>query len=62
MNRLREIRQKQRKSQLQLYLESGIQPSRVSYIENGHWIPSDEDKKALAIALKVDVEEVFPAG
>ena len=53
MNRLREARSKRRKSQLKLYLETGITPCVISWIENGRWNPTEIQKKKLAKALGV---------
>ena len=60
MNRLREARSKRRKSQLKLYLEIGITPCIISWIENGRWNPSEEEKVKLANALHVEVDWLFP--
>jgi len=60
MNRLKEARFKKRKSQIQLFKETGIWPSKISYIENGYWNPSEEEKEKLAKALGVKKEWLFP--
>ena len=59
MNRLREARFKKRKSQLQLFKQTGIWPSKISYIENGYWNPSAKEKKKLARALGVTKDWLF---
>lgn len=59
MNRLREARFKKRKSQLQLFKQTGIWPSKISYIENGYWNPSEKEKKKLARALGVTKNWLF---
>jgi len=53
MNRLKEERFKKSKTQIQLFKETGIWPSKISYIENGYWNPSEKEKKKLARALGV---------
>jgi len=60
MNRLREARSKRRKSQLKLYLETGVVPCIISWIENGRWNPSKEQKLKLANALGFEVSWMFP--
>jgi transcriptional regulator with XRE-family HTH domain len=59
MNRLKEARFKRNKSQLELYQEIGIWPSKISYIENGYWNPSEEEKEKLAKALGVKKDWLF---
>ncbi len=59
MNRLREARSKRRKSQLKLYLETGITPCVISWIENGRWNPTEIQKKKLAKALGVQKNWLF---
>lgn len=59
MNRLREARSKRRKSQLKLYLETGITPCVISWIENGRWNPTETQKIKLANALHVEVDWLF---
>jgi transcriptional regulator with XRE-family HTH domain len=59
MNRLREARSKRRKSQLKLYLETGITPCVISWIENGRWNPTEIQKKKLAKALGVKKNWLF---
>lgn len=60
MNRLREARSKRRKSQLKLYLETGVVPCIISWIENGRWNPTEIQKIKLANALSVEVDWLFP--
>ena len=62
MQRLRMTRLKQKKSQFQLSLESGVWPSKISNIENGRWNPSKEEMEKLAKALGVKVTWLFPKG
>ena len=59
-NRLREFRITPRISQWQLALTSGVMQSRISLIENLLVKPTEKEKKRLAEALKIVVEEVFP--
>jgi transcriptional regulator with XRE-family HTH domain len=60
MNRLREARLRNDKSQLQLMRETGIYFSTISRIERGWLRPSDEQKERLAKALKVSKGWLFP--
>lgn len=60
MNRLKEARMKKGISQLELYKESGVIPPRISNIECGHWIPSEEEKVKLANTLGVERDWLFP--
>lgn len=55
---LREVRFDKKKTQLQVMLASGVAMSRISQIENGKFIPSDDEKKALAKALEIPVDQV----
>jgi len=60
MNRVKEARFKKGKTQIQLFKETGMWPSRISYIENGYMKPSKKEKKKLANALSVEVDWLFP--
>lgn len=60
MNRLKEARFKKKQTQLRLYLETGITPCVISWIENGRWNPSDEEEAKLAKALSVEKDWLFP--
>jgi len=60
MNRLKEARFKKSKSQIQLFKETGIWTSKISYFENGYWIPTEEEKIRLANALDVKKDWLFP--
>jgi transcriptional regulator with XRE-family HTH domain len=62
MNRLKVIRAERRLTQFKLALLSGITQSRLSYFENSLLMPTDDEKKKLAGALGMGVEEVFPEG
>ena len=60
MNRVKEARFKKGKTQIQLFKETGMWPSRISYIENGYMKPSKKEKKKLTNALHVKVDWLFP--
>ena len=60
MNRLKEARFKKKQTQLRLYLETGITPCVISWIENGRWNPSEEEKEKLTKALGVTKDWLFP--
>ena len=60
MNRLKEARFKTGKTQIQLFRDTGIWPSRISYIENGYMNPTEEEKSKLANALGIEVAKVVP--
>lgn len=59
MNNLRRARLMADKSQLQLMKETGIYFTTLSRIERGWLKPSDEQKKKLAKALKVEPDWLF---
>ncbi len=61
MNRLHEIRFFKRVSQHKLAFMTGVHQSRISLIENGLIIPREDEKKKLSKALRVSIEEIFPA-
>ena len=42
----------------QLSQAAGLEPSRITAIYLGRWTPSPEERKAIAVALKVDVSEI----
>ena len=60
MNRLRVVRAEKRISQFRLRLETGINAAKISFIENDLVEATADEKRALAKALKVSVEEIFP--
>lgn len=41
--------------------KAGVQESRLSRIIHGYVSPSDDEKRAIARALRLPVEELFPA-
>ncbi len=61
MNRLKVIRAEKRMTQFILGVDTGFIPSGVSMIENGLVEPREDEKKRLAQALGVRIEEIFPA-
>ena len=60
MNRLKFARFITNKSQIQLFKETGIWPSRISYIENDHLVATKTEKQKLAIALDWEIKLLFP--
>lgn len=60
MNRLREVRAVRRVTQFELRIATGIQPSKISLIENGLVEPKPDEARKLARALNVAPEEIFP--
>jgi transcriptional regulator with XRE-family HTH domain len=59
VNRLREIRVIKRISQFQLRLKTSIHQSKISLIENGLVKPREDERKRLAKALNVKLEEIW---
>lgn len=59
MNRLRIIRAERRISQFRLYLKTGINASKISFIENDLIQPTEEEKRKIAKALEASIIEVF---
>ncbi len=55
---LKQLRFEANKTQLDLYLVSGVSSSRISLIENDRMVPTEEEKDKLAGALGVKVAEV----
>ena len=51
MNNIKKARFEKSITQIVLYKRTGIWPSRLSLIENGHIEASDEEKEKLARAL-----------
>ena len=60
MNRVREVRRRIDKTQLELMKNSGIHFSTISQIERGWLVPSDKQKQKLARALNEPVDWLFP--
>jgi DNA-binding XRE family transcriptional regulator len=48
----------QGKTQWDLRKETGIPQSKISLFENGYLNPSEKEKKAIAEALGMEVEEI----
>jgi transcriptional regulator with XRE-family HTH domain len=59
-NNLKMERFKRGKTQIVLFKETGIWPSKISYIENGYVKASKEEIEKLANALAVSKELLFP--
>ena len=59
MNRLRVLRAERRMSQFSLRLKTGINQSKISFIENDLIEATKDEKEKLAEALEVGVEKIF---
>jgi transcriptional regulator with XRE-family HTH domain len=59
LNRLRDVRLLKRITQIQLKLLTGINQTKISWIENGLVKAREDEKKKLAQALTVKVEEIW---
>ena len=61
-NRLRVVRAEKRVTQEQIEqrTKKRITQTRISQIENGQADPSEDEKRIIARALKVEVQDVFP--
>jgi transcriptional regulator with XRE-family HTH domain len=59
MNKLREVRVVKRISQFQLRLQTGINETKISHIENGLVQPRQDEAKKLARALGITPKELF---
>jgi len=57
---LRDFRKLSHLTQDQLFARSGITQSRISRLEIGNVRPSPRERKALAHALKIPAEILFP--
>jgi transcriptional regulator with XRE-family HTH domain len=62
MNRLRIVRAEKKMTQFKLSVLTGIIQSRLSYIENSLIEPSEDEKKKIAEALGVRLEEIWDRG
>ena len=58
-NRLRDVRVLKRVTQFQLRLQTGINATKISFIENGLIQPKEDEVKRLSKALGVRPEEIF---
>jgi len=56
---LRKIRFELGMRQWDLSLISGISQSKLSLIERGYIVPSDEDKRRICEALNLDRDEIY---
>ena len=59
-NRLKEARFRAGKTQIKLYLETGIHYTTLSRIECGYLVPNIEKRNKLAEALGVRADWLFP--
>jgi transcriptional regulator with XRE-family HTH domain len=59
-NRLRDTRVLKRITQFQLRLQTGINATKISFIENGLVEPREDEKRKLSRALGVNLQEIFP--
>lgn len=62
MPSLKKVRILQDKTQYDLMLKTGIHQTVISHFENGYMKPTEKQKKLLARALRVKIEEIFPEG
>ncbi|MGA2467622.1 MAG: helix-turn-helix transcriptional regulator [Thermodesulfobacteriota bacterium] len=60
MSKLREVRVVRGVTQFDLRMKTGIHPTKISHFEHGYLEPRKDEKLALARALHVKVEEIFP--
>jgi DNA-binding XRE family transcriptional regulator len=58
-NRLREVRFLKRMSQWNLAILLGVHQSRISLLENGYVEPREDERKKIAKALGVRMEEIW---
>jgi transcriptional regulator with XRE-family HTH domain len=58
-NQLRSIRKKQKISQARLMGMSGVNQTRISFIENGYIKGTSEERARLANALDLKTSEIF---
>jgi transcriptional regulator with XRE-family HTH domain len=59
-NHIKKVRLSNQISQIRLAAETGVYFSTLSRLEHGWLKPTDTQKKKLARALKVSIEELFP--
>lgn len=59
-NKLRVVRAEKRVTQFQLRLQTGINATKISFIENGLVNPTELEKRKLSMALEIPQEQVFP--
>jgi transcriptional regulator with XRE-family HTH domain len=58
-NQLRSIRKKQKISQARLMGLTGVNQTRISFIENGYIKGTEKERSRLANALGVNTSDVF---
>ena len=61
MSKLREVRVVKGVTQFDLRLKTGMSQTKISHFEHGYIIPREDEKLALANALQVKVEDIFPS-
>jgi DNA-binding XRE family transcriptional regulator len=59
-NRLKVVRAERDITQFELRLRTGINATKISFIENGLIEPTNLEKQKLSRALSVRPEEIFP--
>lgn len=59
-NRLKVLRAERRVTQFDLRIKTGINATKISFIENGLIAPTNLEKQKLSRALSVRPEEIFP--
>ena len=60
MNRLKKARFQRNLTQIKLWQKTGVQPFRISYIENGYVEARPDEKKKLSDALGYSDKWIFP--
>lgn len=58
MKTLKEIRFEKNVTQLEMYIRCGVSQARISLMENGKYIPSEDERKKLAEALGMSENEI----
>ena len=59
-NRIREFRKRQGMKQVELAIASGLSLATINRLEVWHFHPSDGSVQALASALNIEPDEIFP--
>lgn len=57
--KLKQLREKDRKTQKELALIFGVTPATISYYEAGFRVPSDRIKKKYALYFDISIEDIF---
>ncbi len=60
MNKLKEIRFHRELSQIELQNRSGVHRTFISFFENGHLEPTENQKRKISKALKVRITDIWP--